>query len=116
MEQYFKAKEEHPDAVMLFRMGDFYETFYEDAKIVAKALDITLTTRGKGQNEKIPLAGVPWHSLDNHLGTLVKKGFKVAICEQVEDPKDAKGIVKRAVVRVVTPGTIMEDGFREPSQ
>ncbi len=109
MEQYFAQKEKYPDAVLLFRMGDFYETFYDDAKTIAKALDITLTTRSHGKGDKAPLAGIPYHSLDPYLGKLVKQGFKVAICEQVEDPKEAKGLVKREVVRVVTPGTLVEE-------
>ncbi len=106
MQQFKTAKEQHPDAVIFFRMGDFYETFYDDAKIMAKELDITLTKRGS--KAKIPLAGIPYHALDNYLPKLVKKGYKVAICEQIEDPKKAKGVVKRAVVKVITPGTLTE--------
>jgi len=107
MKQFFQAKEKYPDCVILFRMGDFYETFYEDAKTAARELGITLTQRGK--TAKIPLAGIPYHALNNYLHKLVNKGYKVAICEQLEDPKFAKGIVKRGVVRVVTPGTVLED-------
>lgn len=108
MQQHAGMKEKYPDCLLLFRMGDFYETFGEDAKIASKALNITLTARRAGMGGKIPLAGVPYHALDHYLKILIKKGFKVAICEQVEDPKLAKGIVKREVVRVVTPGTIIE--------
>lgn len=109
MQQYYSAKEEHKDALIFFRMGDFYESFGEDAKTIAKELEITLTTRGRGKDGKeMPLAGIPYHAIDNHLPKLIRKGYKVAICEQLEDPKTAKGVVKRGVVRVVTPGTVME--------
>ncbi len=112
MRQYYAAKEEHKDALIFFRMGDFYESFGEDAKTIANELDITLTTRGKGkEGEKMPLAGIPFHAIDNYLPRLIKKGYKVAICEQLEDPKQAKGVVKRGVVRVVTPGTAMDSSM-----
>ncbi|MFW5852931.1 MAG: DNA mismatch repair protein MutS, partial [Nanoarchaeota archaeon] len=104
MKQFKQFKDEYPDAVIFFRMGDFYETFYEDAKVVAKELDITLTKRGTVA--QIPLAGIPYHAIDTYLPRLVKKGYKVAICEQIEDPKEAKGVVKRDVIRVVSPGTL----------
>ncbi|HII14697.1 MAG TPA: DNA mismatch repair protein MutS [Nanoarchaeota archaeon] len=110
MKQYVEFKHSHPDCVLLFRMGDFYETFYEDAVNVSKALEITLTSRGSGE-KKAPLAGIPFHALEPYLAKLVKKGFKVAICEQMEDPKFAKGLVKRDIVRIVTPGTVMEDSL-----
>ena len=108
MRQYMNIKNKHPDCVVLFRMGDFYETFYDDAKTVSRELEITLTKRGKGAKEA-PLAGIPYHALDNYLPKLVKKGYKVVIVEQTEDPKFAKGLVKRDVLRVVTPGTIVSD-------
>ncbi|WP_407354969.1 DNA mismatch repair protein MutS [Methanolobus sp. WCC5] len=112
MQQYYAAKEEHRDALIFFRMGDFYESFGEDAKTIAKELEITLTTRGKGRDgEKMPLAGIPYHAIDNYLPRLIKKGYKVAICEQLEDPRKAKGVVKRGVVRVVTPGTAMDSSM-----
>jgi DNA mismatch repair protein MutS len=112
MQQYYAAKEEHKDALIFFRMGDFYESFGEDAKTIAKELEITLTTRGKTKDgEKMPLAGIPYHAIDNYLPRLIKKGYKVAICEQLEDPKKAKGVVKRGVVRVVTPGTAMDSSM-----
>ncbi len=107
MQQYAYVKKKHPDCIILFRMGDFYETFYDDAKTCAKELEITLTSRGKGE-KRAPLAGIPYHALDQYLAKLIKKGYKVAICEQLEDSKKAKGIVKRDVVRIVTPGTIIE--------
>jgi len=109
MEQYKKMKEEHPDAIMFCRVGDFYETFYEDAEIASRVLDITLTARDKdSETGPVPLAGVPYHAIDSYLYKMVKAGYKVAICEQVEDPKEAKGLVKREVIRVVTPGTVMD--------
>ncbi len=109
MMQYKEVKEKHPDCLVLFRMGDFYETFYEDAINASKALDITLTARGKGDS-RAPLAGIPYHALNTYLPKLVSKGFKVAICEQTEDPRTVKGrIVKRAITRIITPGTIIED-------
>jgi DNA mismatch repair protein MutS len=112
MQQFYAAKEEHKDALIFFRMGDFYESFGEDARTIAKELEITLTTRGKNKDgEKMPLAGIPYHALDTYLPRLIKKGYKVAICEQLEDPKKAKGIVKRGVVRVVTPGTAMDSSM-----
>ncbi|MDP3919000.1 MAG: DNA mismatch repair protein MutS, partial [Nanoarchaeota archaeon] len=107
MRQFAQLKEQYPDCVIMFRMGDFYEMFYEDAELAAKELEITLTSRGKGER-KAPLAGLPYHALDPYLKKFVKKGYKVAICEQLEDPKKAKGLVKRGVVRIVTPGTLYE--------
>ena len=103
MEQYFRIKREHQDAILFFRLGDFYEMFYEDAKTAAPILEIALTSR-----QKVPMCGVPHHAVDSYLAKLLKRGFKVAICEQVEDPKKAKGVVKRDVIRVLTPGTAVE--------
>jgi len=108
MKQYSEIKNRYKDSILFFRMGDFYETFYEDAKLISKELDIALTSRNKGGSQRIPLAGIPYHALDPYLGRLIRRGYKVAICEQVEDPKVAKGIVKREVIRIVTPGTVME--------
>lgn len=105
MRQYWEIKGLYPDSILFFRMGDFYEMFFDDAVAASKILEITLTTRGKSRGEDIPLCGVPYHSGDGYIAKLIKHGFKVAICEQVEDPKTAKGVVKREVVRVVTPGT-----------
>ena len=110
MRQFAAAKQQHPDAIVFFRMGDFYELFHDDAKVAAKALGITLTARGKGETA-VPMAGVPVRSLDGYLRRLVQIGHRVAICEQMQDPKDAKGVVERAVVRVVTPGTLTEDNL-----
>ncbi len=116
MRQYKEIKREHPDAFLFFRMGDFYELFYEDAVGAAKILDIALTSRGKEKSgNPIPLCGIPYHALDSYLAKMIRAGKKVAICEQVEDPKKAKGIVKRAVVRLVTPGTLIEDSLLDSS-
>ncbi|HEC82923.1 MAG TPA: DNA mismatch repair protein MutS, partial [Firmicutes bacterium] len=106
MAQYMSVKSDYPDAIVLFRMGDFYETFYEDAEIASKVLGIALTSRSKEGDRKIPLAGFPHHAADTYIARLVRAGYKVAICEQVEDPKTARGLVKRKVVEVITPGTV----------
>lgn len=105
MQHYLQVKEEYPDCIIFYRLGDFYEMFFEDAKIVSKELELTLTGRACGLEERAPMCGVPFHASDTYLNRLVKKGYKVAICEQVEDPSTAKGMVKREVVRIVTPGT-----------
>ena len=105
MQQYMKTKEEYKDCILFYRLGDFYEMFFEDALTASKELEITLTGKNCGMEERAPMCGVPFHAVDSYLNKLVSRGYKVAICEQVEDPKLAKGIVKREVVRVVTPGT-----------
>jgi DNA mismatch repair protein MutS len=110
MAQYLAAKRQHPDALLFFRMGDFYELFFDDAKVASKALGIALTSRSKGEGA-IPMAGVPFRAVDGYLKRLVQQGHRVAICEQMQDPKDAKGVVERQVVRVVTPGTLTEDSL-----
>jgi DNA mismatch repair protein MutS len=119
MRQYFEAKRQYRDAIVFFRMGDFYEMFYEDALTAARALELTLTSRSKdAAGGAIPMCGVPYHAADGYIARLVKKGFRVAICEQVEDPKKAKGLVRREVVRVVSPGTLTDAGYleaREPA-
>src|SRR4051812_1335223 len=119
MRQYLDAKQQHRDAILLFRMGDFYEIFYEDALVAARTLEITLTSRSKDANGGgIPMCGVPFHAVDGYIAKLVKRGFRVAICEQVEDPRKAKGVVKREVVRVVSPGTLTDTNYldaREPA-
>ncbi|MBW2473583.1 MAG: DNA mismatch repair protein MutS [Deltaproteobacteria bacterium] len=114
MQQYLEIKSEYPDAILFFRLGDFYEMFMEDAVVAARVLDITLTSRNKGATAEIPLCGVPFHSCQPYVAKLVQNGHKVAICEQVEDPKQAKGIVKRAVVRVVTPGLVVDTDTLDP--
>ena len=111
LKQFVAIKEQHPDKLLLFRMGDFYETFFEDAKTASKILGITLTARNKKADDPIPLAGFPYHALDNYLDKLVKQGLKVVICEQIEDPKKAKGLVKRGITDIVTPGSIIDEKF-----
>ena len=102
MRQYHQIKEKYPDTILLFRLGDFYETFEEDAGITARVCGIVLTKRGNGTEEETPLAGFPHHQLDNYLPKLVKAGYRVAVCEQIEDPKLARGIVRRDVIEVMT--------------
>jgi DNA mismatch repair protein MutS len=109
MKQYRQVKAKYPDTILLFRMGDFYETFEEDAKLTSSTLGITLTKRSNGAASEVPLAGFPYHALDNYLPKLVRAGFRVAICEQLEDPKFARGIVKRDVTEVVTPGVTLNE-------
>ena len=115
MQQYDKAKQECGDALLLFRMGDFYELFYQDAEIAAKSLGLTLTSRDKSKNA-VAMAGFPHHQLDGYLSKLIKQGFRVAVCEQVEDPKTAKGLVKREISQIVSPGTITDAALLEPNQ
>src|SRR3954454_2605160 len=110
MQQYQDAKTKHPGAVLLFRMGDFYELFGDDAVLISKQLQLTLTSRDK----HIPMAGFPHHALETHLRRLIELGHRVAVCDQVEDPATAKGIVRREVVRVLTPGTLTEDNLLDP--
>ncbi len=116
MRQFHQFKQKYPDCILFFRMGDFYETFYEDAKTCSKVLGLTLTSRDKGSANPIPLAGVPWHAVDGYLRKMLQAGFKVAVCEQIEDPKTAKGVVKRDVVRIVTPGTLTDDILLDAKQ
>lgn len=116
MERYLEVKRQNPGAILLFRMGDFYELFFEDAEIAARILGITLTSRDKGSPNPIPMAGFPYHALENYLQKLIQAGCRAAVCEQVEDPKTAKGMVKREVTRVVTPGTITEDELLDPRE
>ncbi len=113
MTQYLRIKAEHPDSLLFYRMGDFYELFYDDARRAAKLIDITLTSRGQSAGEPIPMAGVPYHSVDTYLARLVRKGESVAICEQIGDPAKSKGPVERQVVRVLTPGTVTDDALLE---
>jgi DNA mismatch repair protein MutS len=113
MQQYLRIKAEHPTSLLFYRMGDFYELFYDDARRASKLIDITLTSRGQSAGEPIPMAGIPYHSVDNYLGRLVRKGESVAICEQIGDPAKSKGPVERQVVRVLTPGTVTDDALLE---
>jgi DNA mismatch repair protein MutS len=115
MRQYQEAKRACPDALLLFRMGDFYEMFFDDAKTAARVLNLALTSREKGENA-IPMAGFPHHQLESYLGKLIAAGFRAAVCEQVEDPKKAKGLVKRELIRIVTPGTVTDDALLDPRE
>ena len=108
MQQYFEVKNQYKDFILFYRLGDFYEMFFEDAQIAASELDLTLTGRDCGEDERAPMCGVPYHSCEPYIGKLIEKGYKVAICEQLEDPKLAKGLVKRDIVRIITPGTLIE--------
>jgi DNA mismatch repair protein MutS len=117
MQQYHRLKAEHPDALLFFRMGDFYELFFEDAVVAARALEIALTSRSKDRDgQAVPMCGVPWHSAQGYIARLIKQGFRVALCEQMEDPRFAKGVVKREVVRVVTPSTQLEAAALEATE
>jgi DNA mismatch repair protein MutS len=113
MQQYFTIKKDYPGVILFFRLGDFYEMFFDDAKTASRELDLVLTGRDCGQEERAPMCGVPFHSADGYIARLVSRGYKVAICEQVEDPATAKGIVKRDVIRVITPGTVIESNILE---
>lgn len=113
MQQYYHLKEQYPDAILFFRLGDFYEMFGEDAKIASKVLEIALTSREAGPQGRIPMCGIPHHAAEGYLDKLVRNGYRVALCEQLEDPKEAKGVVKRDVVRVITPGTFIEGQLEE---
>src|SRR4051812_15107444 len=111
MRQYFAAKAEYPDTLVFFRMGDFYELFYDDARKAARLLDITLTQRGASAGAPIPMAGVPYHAVEGYLAKLIRLGESVAICEQIGDPALAKGLMERKVVRVMTPGTVTDEAL-----
>ena len=106
--QYLQIKQQYPQAILFFRLGDFYETFDEDARIASRELEIVLTSRNMGKGLRVPMAGIPYHARDNYLARLINRGYKVAICEQVTKPGETKGLVQREVVRLVTPGTVIE--------
>ncbi|MDE7067834.1 MAG: DNA mismatch repair protein MutS, partial [Schaedlerella arabinosiphila] len=116
MQKYMDTKEEYPGCILFYRLGDFYEMFFEDAVTVSRELELTLTGKSCGLDERAPMCGVPYHAVDGYLNRLVAKGYKVAICEQTEDPKQAKGLVRREVVRVVTPGTILDSQMMDESK
>ena len=113
MLHYVELKDEYDDVILFYRLGDFYEMFFEDAELVAHELELTLTSKQAGLEERVPMCGIPFHAAEIYIDKLVKLGHKVAICEQLEDPKTAKGIVKRGVIRILTPGTIVESNLLE---
>lgn len=111
MQQYFEIKNKYKEYILMYRLGDFYEMFFDDAKVASKELDLVLTGRDCGEEERAPMCGVPYHAVEGYIGKLVAHGYKVAICEQLEDPSLAKGIVRRDVVRMITPGTLTESSL-----
>src|SRR3990167_1860702 len=113
MQQYLRIKADYPDMLLLYRMGDFYELFYDDAKRASGLLDLTLTHRGQSNGNPIPMAGVPYHAVENYLARLLKKGESIAICEQIGDPATSKGPVERQVTRIITPGTVSDEALLE---
>ena len=114
MQQYLRIKSQYPDILLFYRMGDFYELFFDDARRAAALLDITLTARGQSAGQPIPMAGVPFHSVESYLARLVRKGESVAICEQLGDPAKSKGPLERQIVRIITPGTVTDAAAGEP--
>ena len=113
MQRYLETKEQYKDCILFYRLGDFYEMFFDDAITASRELELTLTGKDCGQEERAPMCGIPHHAAEIYISRLIAKGYKVAICEQLEDPKTAKGIVKRGVIRVVTPGTVVESNMLE---
>ena len=116
LRQYLEVKAQHEDAILLYRMGDFYEMFFDDAERAAPILEVTLTARNRGKENEAPMCGVPHHALQMYLGKLLRAGLKVAICDQVEDPSKSKGLVKRKVTRVITPGTVSDPELLEGAE
>lgn len=113
MQHYLQTKEQYKDCILFYRLGDFYEMFFDDAKNASRELELTLTGKDCGMEERAPMCGIPYHAAEIYIAKLIEKGYKVAICEQLEDAKNAKGIVKRDVIRVVTPGTVIETNLLE---
>ena len=113
MDQYFEIKHAHPDTILFFRMGDFYEMFHEDAEIVSKEIGLTLTSRDKNSENPIPMAGFPWHALEGNLRKMVKKGYKITLCEQEQELRPGAKLLERIVTRVYTPGSLYEEGLLE---
>ena len=111
MKQYMAIKENYSDCLLFFRLGDFYEMFFDDAVVASRELELTLTGRDCGLEKRAPMCGVPYHSVDTYMQRLIGRGYKVAVCEQLTDPKDSKGLVERGVVRIITPGTVMEQSM-----
>ena len=113
MQQYLNVKEQYPDAILFFRLGDFYEMFFDDAKLVSRELELTLTGKDCGLSERAPMCGVPYHAVEVYVQKLIERGYKVAICEQMTDPALSKGLVEREVTRIITPGTVIESNMLE---
>ena len=113
MQQYLDVKEQYPDTILFFRLGDFYEMFFDDARLASRELELTLTGKDCGLSERAPMCGVPYHACDTYVRRLIEKGYKVAICEQMSDPATTKGLVERSVTRVITPGTVIETSMLE---
>ena len=111
MKQYLEIKQEHSDCILMCRIGDFYEMFFEDAEVASRELDLVLTGKDCGLEKRAPMCGVPFHAVESYIAKLVSRGYRVAICEQTEDPATAKGLVKRDVIRIITPGTVTEGGY-----
>ena len=109
IQQYLDIREKYPDTIVLFRLGDFYEMFFEQAELCSRELELTLTGKDCGLEERAPMCGIPYHAVEGYIARLVEKGYKVGLCEQIEDPKEAKGLVKRDIVKIITPGTITEN-------
>ena len=116
MKQYLAIKEQYKDDILFFRLGDFYEMFFDDAKLASRELELTLTGKDCGMKERAPMCGIPYHSCEAYIARLVKKGYKVAICEQAEDPALAKGLVRREIQRIITPGTVIESSMLDESK
>ena len=116
VQQYMDVKQQHPDELLFFRLGDFYEMFFDDAVTASRELNLTLTGRAGGLEERIPMCGVPYHAVDSYIARLIKKGYRIAICEQMEDPRLAKGLVKREVTKIVTPGTALSEQLLSDAQ
>ena len=111
MQQYLQIKEQNPDMLLFFRLGDFYELFFDDAELVSRELELTLTGKDCGLSQRAPMCGVPYHAVDTYVARLIEKGYKVAICEQMTDPAESKGLVERAITRIITPGTLIESSM-----
>lgn len=116
MQQYLQVKEKCKDCILFFRLGDFYEMFFEDAETASRELELVLTGRDCGLEERAPMCGIPFHAANSYISRLISKGYKIAICEQLEDPSTAKGIVKRDIIKIITPGTYMDSGFLEDNK
>ena len=116
IQQYLDIREKYPDTIVLFRLGDFYEMFFDQAELCSRELELTLTGKDCGLEERAPMCGIPHHAVEGYIARLVEKGYKVGLCEQIEDPKEAKGLVKRDIVKIITPGTITENSMLDETK